>query len=181
MIGYLSRYAPGRRENGGVYTHAATWAIWAFSKLKMSDLAYEAYKRLSPVYNGLNPDEYIAEPFVTPGNIDGPDSPNYGMGGWTWYTGSASWFQKMIVDWILGIRATPEGLIIDPCIPGDWDEFSVKRTFRGTIYNIKVFNEDHVPSGIKYIIADGERIQKNYLNIRNKTSVDVEVYLGNIL
>src|SRR5690606_41699128 len=61
MIGYLSRYAPGRRENGGVYTHAATWAIWAYSKLKQSELAFEAYKRLSPVYNGLNPDEYRSE------------------------------------------------------------------------------------------------------------------------
>ena len=54
----------------------------------------------------MNPDEYVAEPYVTPGNIDGPDSPNYGMGGWTWYTGSAAWFQKVIVDWILGIRAS---------------------------------------------------------------------------
>ena len=66
MIGYLSRYAPGRRENGGVYTHAATWAIWAYSKLKMNELGFEAYKKLSPIYNGLNPDEYVAEPFVTP-------------------------------------------------------------------------------------------------------------------
>jgi cellobiose phosphorylase len=178
MIGYLSRYAPGRRENGGVYTHAATWSIWAYSKLKMSELAYEVYKRLSPVYNGLNPDEYLVEPYVTPGNIDGPDSMNYGMGGWTWYTGSASWFQKIIVDWILGIRATQEGLVIDPCIPEEWDKFSIKRTFRGTVYNIKVFNEDHLTGGIKYILADGEKIENNLLNIKNKASVDVEVYMG---
>ncbi len=179
MIGYLSRYAPGRRENGGVYTHAATWAIWAYSKLKMSELAYEAYKRLSPVYNGLNPDEYVAEPFVTPGNIDGPDSPNYGMGGWTWYTGSASWLQKIIVDWTLGVRAAPEGLIIDPCIPNEWDEFSIRRTFRGTVYNIKVFNEDHAATGVKYILVDGEKIEKNFINVKDKASVDVEVYMGN--
>ena len=180
MIGYLSRYAPGRRENGGVYTHAATWAIWAYSKLKLSDLAYEAYKRLSPINNGQNPDEYIAEPFVTPGNIDGPDSPNYGMGGWTWYTGSASWFQKIIVDWILGIRATSEGLLIDPCIPSEWEGYSVKRNFRNTVYNIKVINEDHVSSGIKFILVDGEKIETSFLNIKNKTNVDVKVYMGNV-
>ena len=179
MIGYLSRYAPGRRENGGVYTHAATWAVWAYSKLKMSESAFEAYKRLSPINNGNNSDEYLAEPFVTPGNIDGPDSPNYGMGGWTWYTGSAAWFQKVIVDWILGIRATPEGLLIDPCIPKEWDGFSLKRTFRGIVYNIKVFNEDHVSSGIKYIHIDGDKTEKNLLNIKDKTRADVEVFMGN--
>lgn len=178
MIGYLSRYAPGRRENGGVYTHAATWAIWAYSKLKQSELAFEAYKRLSPVYNGLNPDEYLAEPYVTPGNIDGPDSPNYGAGGWTWYTGSASWFQKVIVDWILGVRATPEGLLIDPCIPKEWNKFSIKRTFRGVVYNIKVLNEEHVSTGIKEILVDGKKSGK-VLNIKNKSRVDVVVYLGN--
>lgn len=97
MIGYLSRYAPGRRENGGAYTHAATWSVWAYAMLKKNDLAYVAYKNLCPIYNGMKPDEYVAEPYVTPGNIDGPDSPNYGMGGWTWYTGSAAWYQKLLL------------------------------------------------------------------------------------
>jgi cellobiose phosphorylase len=181
MIGYLSRYAPGRRENGGVYTHAATWAIWAYSKLKMKDLAYEAYRRLSPINNGLHPDEYVAEPYVTPGNIDGPDSPNYGMGGWTWYTGSAAWFQKVIVDWILGVRATPEGLVIDPCIPKEWNGFSVKRIFRGVTYNIKVHNDDYNSSGVLNILVDGEKSKSNFLNIENKTCVEVDVYMGNII
>ena len=104
--------------------------------LKNNDKAFKSYRNLCPVYNGMNPEGYVAEPYVTPGNIDGPDSPNYGMGGWTWYTGSAAWYQKVIVDWILGIRATKDGLIIDPCIPEEWKEFSVKRLFRGTIYNI---------------------------------------------
>ncbi|MCF8268307.1 MAG: hypothetical protein K9I69_09475, partial [Ignavibacteriales bacterium] len=66
-----------------------------------------------------------------PGNIDGPESPNYGMGGWTWYTGSASWFQKIIVDYILGVRASGSGLLIDPVIPADWESYSVKRKYRG--------------------------------------------------
>ena len=140
MIGYLTRYAPGRRENGGVYSHAATWSIWAYSVLKQNKNVFEAFKRLCPVYNGMNPDEYVAEPYVTPGNIDGPDSPNYGMGGWTWYTGSATWYQKVIVDWILGVRATESGLLIDPCIPEEWKEFSIKRKFRGTIYCIEFKN-----------------------------------------
>jgi len=177
-IGYLSRYAPGRRENGGVYTHAATWLIWALGLQKQNRLAYETFKKLCPVYNGLNPDQYSAEPYVTPGNIDGPDSPYYGMGGWTWYTGSASWFQKVIVDWIIGVRATPDGLLIDPCIPNEWKELSIKRTFRGTVYNIKILNEEKVSTGINYLLVDGVKTNCSVLNIKGKTSVEVKVYMG---
>ncbi len=179
MIGYLSRYAPGRRENGGVYTHAATWSVWAYAMLKKNDLAYVAYKNLCPIYNGMKPDEYVAEPYVTPGNIDGPDSPNYGMGGWTWYTGSAAWYQKVIVDWILGVRATKNGLVVDPCVPKDWNEFSVKRLFRGTVYNIKVFkksNSDKSNSSY-YILIDGKKVEGNLIPLTKKTSVHVEVFI----
>jgi cellobiose phosphorylase len=177
-IGYLSRYAAGRRENGGVYMHAATWSIRAFTKLKNGEKAYEIFKRLSPVNNGMNPDEYVAEPYVTPGNIDGPDSPNYGMGGWTWYTGSASWFQKIIVDDILGIRATEDGLVIEPCIPKEWDGYKIKRFFRGCSYNIEVINEKHVSCGIKKVIVDNEEYSGNILRTTGKKEADIKVYLG---
>jgi cellobiose phosphorylase len=177
-IGYLSRYAAGRRENGGVYSHAAVWAIWAYSLLKDSELAFKAYKNLCPIYNGMNPEKYAAEPYVTPGNIDGPDSPNYGMAGWTWYTGSASWFQKICVEWILGVRATEEGLLIDPCIPKEWNSYSVKRTFRGCIYNIKVLNPEKVSFGVKKIIVDGIEQSSNLVVPQKKKNVTVNVFLG---
>ena len=177
MIGYLSRYAPGRRENGGVYSHAATWSIWAYSLIDQNDKAYEVFTKLSPVNNGMNPDEYSAEPYVMPGNIDGPDSPNYGMGGWTWYTGSASWFQKVIVDWILGIRATHEGLVIDPCIPDNWKTFSVIRKFRGTTYNIEVINEGKEKPKFNYMIVDDKILKNNLLKKSPKNNSDVKVYL----
>jgi len=176
MIGYLSRYAPGKRENGGVYTHAATWAVWAYALLKKNNLAFTAYKNLSPIYNGMDPDEYVAEPFVTPGNIDGPDSPNYGMGGWTWYTGSAAWYQKVIVDWILGVRATKEGLAVDPCMPADWKEFSIKRTFRGKVYKINVYRQTQSGNS-KYMIVNGKRYESNIVPIITKSEVKVEVYI----
>ncbi len=176
MIGYLSRYAPGRRENGGVYTHAATWTIWAYALLNQNENAYEAFKRLCPVYNGLNPDEYMAEPYVTPGNIDGPDSPNYGMGGWTWYTGSASWFQKIIVDWILGIRATREGLLIDPHIPSEWNSYTIKRKFRNSIYNINVIKEVNKTKKL-LVEVDGMPISGNLIKPSTKKNVNVEVHL----
>ena len=177
MIGYLSRYAPGRRENGGVYTHAATWAVWAYAMLKNKEEAFKSYKNLCPVYNGMNPDEYVAEPYVTPGNIDGPESPNHGMGGWTWYTGSAAWYQKVIVDWILGVRAIKDGLLIDPCIPDDWDEFTVKRLFRGTTYNIKVVRKRNNNLSDKFIIVDGKKMGGFLIKPVKKDNVNVEVFL----
>ncbi len=179
FIGYLSRYAAGRRENGGVYTHAATWSIWAFAELKQDDMPYKIFRKLAPVYNGLNADEYSCEPYVTPGNIDGPDSPHYGRGGWTWYTGSAAWLQKVIVDWILGIRADEKGLIIDPCIPKEWEGYSVKRKFRNKVYEINFYNPDHVYSGINYIEVDGVKISGNLISSDyGKDKIKVSVYLG---
>ncbi|MGE5498014.1 MAG: GH36-type glycosyl hydrolase domain-containing protein [Syntrophothermus sp.] len=177
-IGYLSRYAAGRRENGGVYMHAATWAIWAFARLDRAYDAYEVFRRICPVYNGLDADKWCAEPYVTPGNIDGPDSPHYGQAGWTWYTGSAAWFQKVIVDWILGVRAAEDGLVIDPCIPAEWNDYFVKRTFRGTVYNIHVFNPSGVNSGVLSIKIDGETVEPGIIKPVKKKEVRVEVILG---
>ena len=178
-IGYLSRYAAGRRENGGVYTHAATWAIWAYGLLKKDGMPYDIFKRLAPIYNGMNPDEYVAEPYVTPGNIDGPDSPFYGRAGWTWYSGSAVWFQKTIVDWILGIRSTEKGLIIDPCIPKEWNFYSVKRNFRNKEYKINVNNNLHVYSGIQSIKVNGEKISGNLIEYDcSENNITIDVILG---
>jgi cellobiose phosphorylase len=145
--------------------------------LKNNDQAFKSYKNLCPIYNGLTPDEYVAEPYVTPGNIDGPDSPNYGMGGWTWYTGSAAWYQKVIVDWILGIRATKDGLLVDPCIPDDWKEFSVKRLFRGVSYKISVINKCKTSKIKKHITVNGKTIKGNIIPVLKKSEVKVEVFL----
>jgi len=162
-IGYLSRYAAGTRENGGVYTHAATWAIWAFALQGQTEMAYKVYQGISPIHNGMNPERYLGEPYVTPGNIDGPDSDYYGRGGWTWYTGSAAWLYKMVSERILGIRPTRAGLIIDPAIPAEWKQYSMTRKFRGTVYTIKITNPKHRKSGVTEIKVDGLIIQGNII------------------
>ncbi|MCM8765551.1 MAG: glycosyl transferase family 36 [Candidatus Omnitrophica bacterium] len=159
-IGYLSRYGEGLRENGGVYTHAATWAIIAEVILKRAEKAYEIYSKICPAKRGLNPKVYMAEPYVTPGNIDGPQSAYFGRGGWTWYSGSAAWLFKVSCEWVLGIRPTLEGLIIDPCIPGDWSGFKVIRKFRGATYEIEIENPEKVSFGIKEILLDETRLDK---------------------
>ncbi|MDE3059300.1 MAG: glycosyl transferase family 36, partial [Bacteroidota bacterium] len=154
-IGYLTRYAPGMRENGGVYTHASTWAVIAEAMLGRGDVAYRFYSKLNPILRGMKPDTYYAEPYVTAGNIEGPDSAFYGRGGWTWYSGSAAWLFKVGFEWILGIRATRDGLLIDPCIPSKWSGFKARRIFRGAVYSIDVKNPNHVQCGVKELSVDG--------------------------
>ncbi len=156
-VGYLTRYSPGMRENGGVYTHGATWAVIAAALLGRGESAYRFYSKLNPINRGKNPDKYFAEPYVTPGNIEGPDSPFFGRGGWTWYSGSASWLFKVGLEWILGVRAATEGLLVDPCIPSSWKGYTVKRTFRGAVYTIEVKNPNGVQCGIKELWVDGKQ------------------------
>jgi len=177
-IGYLSRYAPGTRENGGVYTHAATWSIWAECILGRSQKAYEIYKKLCPVYQGQKPDRYWAEPYVTPGNIDGPDSPHQGRGGWTWYTGSSAWLYRMTLERILGIRSDYDGLIIDPCLPEGWKSIFIRRFFRGVFYEITIESDGTVKAGVDKILVDGKKIKSNKIPVfSNRKKIKVEISL----
>jgi cellobiose phosphorylase len=162
-IGYITRYAPSVRENGGLYTHAGTWAIQAECVMRDGDKAYEVYKSFNPILRALDPNLYYCEPYVTPGNVDGPDSPNFGRGGWTWYTGSAAWYALVILNWLLGIRPVREGLLIDPVIPKKWPGFKVKRLFRGSTYWIEVKNPAKTGQGVKEIRVDGKRQSSNII------------------
>jgi len=162
-VGYLSRYAPGIRENGGVYTHAATWVIPAECILKRADKAYEIYSKLCPVKRSLSPDEYKGEPYVTAGNSDGPQSVYYKRGTWTWYSGSGAWLYRVSHEWILGIRTTWKGLKIDPCIPGEWTKFKIERKYRRSKYIIEIDNPSHVTYGVTKIILNGEELKSNII------------------
>lgn len=134
-LGYITRYAPGRRENGGVYTHAAVWSGRAARIMGKPQLVQDFLLPLLPPVRGKDP-RYKAEPYVTPGNIDGPNTSTLGKGGWTWYTGSAAWLMKCLVEDLLGIRAKADGLIIEPNVPAHWKEFTVTRPFRGKLLSI---------------------------------------------
>lgn len=157
-VGYVTRYAPGLRENGGVYTHAATWAVWAYALADQPELAYEAYRKICPPNRSNDIDTYQAEPYVTPGNVDGPLSEFYGRGGWTWYTGSAQWLHRVATHWILGVRPQADGLWIDPSIPAAWSGFQYTRPFRNAVYQIEVKNPSHVSKGVKSVVVDGKTL-----------------------
>ena len=164
-IGYVTRYAPGLRENGGVYTHAATWSVWAYTLAGQPELAYDAYRRICPPNRSADIDTYKAEPYVTPGNIDGPLSEYYGRGGWTWYTGSAQWLHRMATHWILGIRPQEDGLLVEPSIPAAWPGFRVRRQFRNAVYEIEVENPHGVHSGVSSVTVDDQPHDGNLLPV----------------
>ena len=142
-IGYITRYAAGLRENGGVYTHAATWAIAAAAKVRDAKLLEKLLVAIDPT--NKDPERYWAEPYVLPGNVDGPDSPLYGRAGWTWYTGSASWLHRIVTQWVLGVRPDWDALIVDPVLPPSWTRARMTRKWRGATYDIRI--ERGKPSG----------------------------------
>jgi cellobiose phosphorylase len=178
-VGYVTRYAPGLRENGGVYTHAATWSVWAYALADQPEKAYEAYRKICPPNRSKDIDAYKAEPYVTPGNIDGPLSEYYGRGGWTWYTGSSQWLHRVATHWILGIRPQQDGLFVDPSIPSDWPGYRVTRRFRNAVYEINISNPDHVCKGIISLTVDGNALEGNLIPVYNDGQTHfVEIVMG---
>lgn len=137
-IGYLSRYAPGARENGGVYCHAACWAILAERRQNGVEAAYQLWRSFAPPVRGADPDVWSAEPYVMPGNIAGPLAKTPGLAGWSWYTGSAAWNMRAIIEALLGLEARPDGLHLQAALPNGWDDYHIQRRYRGATYEITV-------------------------------------------
>ncbi|HXU07376.1 MAG TPA: hypothetical protein VN743_00160, partial [Blastocatellia bacterium] len=158
--GYIKGYVPGVRENGGQYTHAALWTLIAYAMLGDGDRAGELFALLNPINHastraGLH--KYRVEPYVAAADVYAV-WPHVGRGGWTWYTGSASWIYRAGLEFILGFKLRGDRLRIDPCIPRGWREYEI--TFRrGTAtYNVLVENPHSLNRGIGKIEIDGEAI-----------------------
>lgn len=155
-IGYITRYTPGSRENGGVYMHAATWALAAACKIGDTEAATQIWNAISPARETRNYTNYRAEPYVTPGNVDGPDSATPGAAGWTWYTGSAAWLSNVSLTRILGIRPEFGALRIDPCPVSGLGRVTVHRRWRGRDILVHADTTEHTP-GARCTISIGER------------------------
>jgi cyclic beta-1,2-glucan synthetase len=154
--GYIKGYVPGVRENGGQYTHAAIWAAMAFAGLDDSARAWEILGMINPVNHGASArgiETYKVEPYVVAADVYAV-APHTGRGGWTWYTGSASWMYRLIVESLLGLRREGDKLYIEPCIPVDWDGFTVHYRYRETVYHIKVVRKP-AGEGAPRITVDG--------------------------
>jgi cyclic beta-1,2-glucan synthetase len=149
--GYIKGYLPGIRENGGQYTHAATWTVVAFAQLGDGDKAAELFAMLNPITHGGSASgvqRYQVEPYVMAGDVYG-EPPHVGRGGWTWYTGAAGWMYRAGLEWILGFRLRGTRLVIDPCIPRAWPGFSMVFRYHSARYEIVVEN----PSGVCRVVS----------------------------
>jgi cyclic beta-1,2-glucan synthetase len=158
--GYIKGYPPGIRENGGQYTHAALWAVWAFAKLGEGDLAEALFRLLNPIYHADTPDKvarYRVEPYVVAADVYSI-TPHIGRGGWTWYTGSAAWMYRLGLEAILGLHRVGKVLRIDPCIPKDWPEYELIYRNGETTYQIRVENQNKVNRGVKQVTLDGQEV-----------------------
>ena len=142
--GYIKGYPRGIRENGGQYTHAALWAIWAFAQMGQGRRAVELFRLINPIYHADTPEKverYRVEPYVIAADVYSM-APYVGRGGWTWYTGSASWMYRLGTERILGLQRTGDHLHIDPSIPKDWREFQINYRFGKSLYHILVKQQD---------------------------------------
>jgi cellobiose phosphorylase len=139
----------------------------AEARLGRGDRAFDYYSRINPSTREAMSDVHRCEPYVYSQMIAGRDAPTHGEAKNSWLTGAAAWNLVAITQWILGVRADYHGLTVDPCIPSDWDGFTVTRKFRGATYVITVRNPDHVGRGVKQMVVDGQSIAGNRLPIFN--------------
>jgi len=160
--GYIKGYVPGVRENGGQYTHAAVWTSIANAMRGKGERAFELFQMINPFTHALDRrgvDVYKTEPYALCGDVYTVKG-NEGRGGWSWYTGSASWMYRAGLEGILGFHKNGDYLEFSPCVPSDWDEFEVVyRYSRRTVYRIVVRNPQHVNHGVASVELDGKPVK----------------------
>ena len=155
--GYIKAYVPGVRENGGQYTHSAVWAVIAEAMFGKGDKAVELYKMITPIEHAKTKEaanKYKVEPYVIAADVYGAQN-LAGSGGWTWYTGSSSWYYLAGVQYILGMNIYHNSMSFNPCIPKFWDSFEIKYKFGNSIYNINVKNPEGKNTGVSKVLVNG--------------------------
>ena len=180
--GYIKGYPPGVRENGGQYTHAAIWTIWAYAQMGNGERAMRLFDLLNPINHSCTAEKaghYRVEPYVVAADVYGA-APHTGRGGWTWYTGSSGWLYRLGLEGLLGLRKVGQTLLIEPSIPPDWEGYEVVYRYGRATYHIHVKN----PAGIQQGVAaevwlDDERLAGPEIPLQDDgQSHQVTVLLG---
>jgi cellobiose phosphorylase len=177
--GYIKAYVPGVRENGAQYTHAAVWAVMAFAAMGDNRRAWELLSIINPVNHAGSAEAiaiYKVEPYVVASDVYAL-SPHTGRGGWTWYSGSAGWMYRLIVESILGLQLNADKLHIEPCIPAHWASFKMNYRYRETVYYITV-SQTQAAGSVTLLTVDN--IERHDLTIplvddRQKHEVDLRI------
>ncbi|MDB6163556.1 MAG: glycosyltransferase 36 associated family protein, partial [Xanthomonadaceae bacterium] len=175
--GYIRGYVPGVRENGGQYTHAAIWATMAFAALGDRQRAWELMRLINPINHALHPaavETYKVEPYVAAADVYAV-APHVGRGGWTWYTGSAGWMYRLIVESLLGLHLEGDTLRLTPCIPAEWPGYAVRYRYRNTVYRITLKQSKR---GERQLSMDGVVREDFLIPLRDdRVTHEVEVWL----
>ena len=177
--GYIKAYLPGVRENGGQYTHAAVWVIIEEAMLGFGDKALELYRMINPIEHTRTKEtakKYKVEPYVIPADIYGASN-LAGRGGWTWYTGSSSWYYKAGIEYILGLKIENGIMKIEPCIPKEWKTYSMHYKWGNTVYHIVVENPEGKVRGVSKTVVDGVVVENGIRLEENRGVVNVEVVM----
>ncbi|MFZ3259665.1 MAG: glucoamylase family protein [Thiobacillus sp.] len=178
--GYIKGYIPGVRENGGQYTHAAIWTTMAFAMMGDTERAWEFFAMLNPVNHGSTPEaieRYKVEPYVMCADIYGV-SPHTGRGGWTWYTGAAGWMYRLTVETLLGLNLEVDHLRIAPCVPADWDSYTIHYRYRETVYHIAIMRVSEASAQGIQVTMDGIERPDNLIPLlddRQDHAVEVRI------
>jgi cyclic beta-1,2-glucan synthetase len=155
--GYIKGYLPGVRENGAQYTHAALWAVQATALAGNGDRAFELYQMINPLthaHDAASVGTYKVEPYVVAADVYTADG-QLGRGGWTWYTGSASWMYRVGLETILGFTKRGDALRIEPRVPEAWEEYSMEYRFGASVYAITVRS---TPDEASLVTVDGQLV-----------------------
>ncbi len=156
--GYIKGYIPGVRENGGQYTHGAIWTTMATAMLGENDKAWNLFHLLNPIHHGNSPDRiatYKVEPYVVAADVYAV-TPHVGRGGWTWYTGSAGWMYRLLIETLLGLHLHGEELELTPRFPKEWNSFTIRYRYRQTVYQITLSSAENAQ-----LFVDGKSIEGN--------------------
>jgi cellobiose phosphorylase len=177
--GEISSYPAGYKENAGVFCHNNPWVIIGETVVGRGDEAWGYYRKICPAYLEDISDLHKTEPYVYSQMIAGKDAFRPGEAKNSWLTGTASWNFYTISQFILGIQPGYTNLVIDPCIPKSWKEYTIRRIFRGAEYTIAVKNPDGVCRGIKSMTLDGKKVEGNRIPLQAAgTKHQVEVIMG---
>ncbi len=180
-LGEVTSYPPGYKENAGIFSHNNTWIHLGWCLLGEGEKALEYYLSICPSKKQELIDTYRCEPYVYAQMIAGKDAPTFGEAKNAWLTGTSAWTFVTISQGILGIQPDYHGLRIDPCIPKDWPEFSVRREFRGALVELTVKNPQGVCKGIKSLTVNGTAVAGNVIPadlLQKGATVQVEAILG---
>ena len=178
-LGEISSYPPGYKENAGIFCHNNPWVSIAETVVGNGERAFEIYKKTCPAYVEDISEIHRTEPYVYSQMVAGRDAKFHGEAKNSWLTGTAAWTFANISQYILGVYPTHTGLSINPCVPKDFGDFKLTRSFREGVYHIEVKNPSHVEKGVASMVVDGSPVDGCIIPYeKGKTVYNVTVTMG---